>query len=226
MLHPEQAKIALRKLFQRTPAVMLDALYRTLETRSRTSVFRRLKPLGYLTSFTHAGRYYTLPDVPQFDALGLWHYSDVGFSRSGSLKATVLELVDASPAGRTHRELQELLRVRAHNELLDLVRAEKVRREAVAARGALYVSTDKARASEQLERRLKSAVEPAMPVSSVVIEVLLELLHAATVEATPAEVAQRLSVRGVPVTTGQVREVFDRYKLGRKKGVRSPRSRR
>ena len=226
MLDPQQAKAALRKLFQRTPAVMLDALCRTLETRSRTSVFRRLKALGYLTSFTHTGRYYTLPDVPQFDALGLWHYRDVGFSRAGSLKATVLELVDTSPAGRTHRELQELLRVRAHNELLDLVRAEKVQREAIAARGALYVSVDRARACEQLERRLKSAAEPTMPVSGIVIEVLLELVHAAAVEATPGEVAQRLNARGVRVTVGQVREVFDRYKLGEKKGVRSPRSRR
>lgn len=205
---------------------MLDALRRTLETRSRTSVFRRLKAIGYLTSFTHAGRYYTLPDVPQFDALGLWHYRDVGFSRAGSLKATVLELVDTSPAGRTHRELQEFLRVRAHNELLDLVRGEKLRREALAARGALYVIADKARASEQLERRLKSAAETSMPVSGVVIEVLLELVHAAKVETTPAEVAQRLSARGVRVTVGQVREVFDRYKLGGKKGVRLPRSRR
>lgn len=226
MLNPEHAKVALHKLFQRTPAVMLDALCRTLETPSRTSVFRRLKPLGYLTSFTHAGRYYTLPDVPQFDALGLWHYRDVGFSRAGSLKATLLKLVDASPAGRTHRELQELLRVRAHNELLDLVRAKKLRREAVAARGALYVSADKARASEQFERRLQSAAQPVMPVSGVVIEVLLELVHAATVEAKPGEVAQRLSARGVRVTVEQVREVFERYELGRKKGVRSPRSRR
>lgn len=226
MLDPQQAKVALRKLFQRTPAVMLDALCRTLETRSRTSVFRRLKALGYLTSFTHTGRYYTLPDVPQFDALGLWHYRDVGFSRAGSLRATVVELVDSSPAGRTHRELQELLRVRAHNELLDLVRAEKVRREAMATRGALYVSTDRARASEQLERRLKSAAESTMPVSGVVIEVLLELVHAAKIEAAPGEVAQRLSARGVRVTVGQVREVFDRYRLGGKKGARLPRSRR
>lgn len=226
MLDPQQAKMALRKLFQRTPAVMLDALCRTLETPSRTSVFRRLKAMGYLTSFTHTGRYYTLPDVPQFDALGLWHYGDVGFSRAGSLKATVLKLIDASPTGRTHRELQELLRVRAHNELLHLVRAEKVRREAIAARGALYVSADKDRASEQLERRLTAAAEPTMPVSGIVVEVLLELVHAATVEAAPGEVAQRLSARGVRVTVGQVREVFDRYKLGGKKGVRSPRSRR
>lgn len=226
MLDPLQAKAALRRLFQRTPVVELGSLYRTLQTSSRMSVFRRMKEVGYFSSYTHAGRFYTLRDIPRFDGSGLWHYRDVGFSRAGTLKATLVEAVNRSPSGQTHGELRELLRVRVFNTLLDLVRAEKIRREALAARGALYVNADKARACEQLERRLKSAAEPTLPVSGVVIEVLLELVHAATVQVSPGEVAQRLSARGVRATVGQVREVFDRYKLGEKKGVRSPRSRR
>jgi hypothetical protein len=135
-------------------------------------------------------------------------------------------MVHSSPAGRTHRELQSLLGVRAHNELLELTRAEKLRREALAARGSLYVSADKALASEQVAHRLKADTTAGTPQSSLVIEVLLELLDAATVDATPAEVAQRLIARGVGATAEHVRQVFERYKLGRKKGVRSPRSRR
>lgn len=226
MLDFQEAKTALRKLLRRAPAVKLDALCRVLKTRSRTSVFRRLKAIGYFSSFTHRGRYYTLREVPQFDSSGLWRYRDVGFSQAGSLKATVREMVHASPAGRTHRELQSLLGVRAHNELLDLTRAQELRRETLTARGSLYVSADKALASEQIARRSKAGTTAGAPQSSLVIEVLLELLDAATVDATPDELAQRLSVRGVEATATQVRQVFDRYKLGRKKGVRSPRSRR
>lgn len=227
MLDLQQAKAALRKLFRWEPVVKLGALCRILKTRSRTSVFRRLKAVGYCSSFTHRGSYYTLRGVPQFDSCGLWRYRDVGFSQAGSLKATVLELVRSSPAGRTHRELQGLLGVRAHNELLDLTRADKLRREALsAARGSLYVSAEEARASEQLARRLQAGTSEEMPQSSLVIEVLLELLDAGTVDATPSEVARRLLARGVGATTSQVRQVFARYELGRKKGVRSPRSRR
>lgn len=226
MLDPQQAKAALRRLFRKTPVVELDALYRALETRSRMSVFRRMKEAGYLSSYTHAGRFYTLRDIPQFDAFGLWHQGDVGFSRAGTLKATVIEAVEHSAAGRTCGELHELLRVRVFNALLELVRAEKIRREALAARGALYVSADKARASGQIARRIEAGAGAGMPASTLVIEVLLELLQASTVEATPLEVSQRLSARGVSVTAEQVREVFDRYKLGRKKGGRSPRLRR
>lgn len=221
MLDPLQAKTALHKLFRRTPVVELNTLFETLQTRSRMSVFRRMKEAGYLSSYTHAGRFYTLSKVPQFDAFGLWRHRDVGFSRAGTLKATVVEAVDQSPAGRTHAELQELLRVRVFNTLLELVRAEKVRREAIASRGALYVSADKTRASEQLERRLKAGATTTA--STLVIEVLLDLLHGAT-EARPVEVAQRLNTRGLSITVSQVREVFERYKLGEKKGSRSPRS--
>ncbi len=226
MLDLQQAKQALRKLLRRVPAVKLDALCRVLKTQSRTSVFRRLKAIGYFSSFTHRGRYYTLREIPQFNSFGLWRYRDVGFSRAGSLKATVRTLVHGSPAGRTHGELQSLLGVRAHNELLDLTRTEKVRREALTTKGALYVSADKSRASEQIARRLKADTTAGMPQSSLIIEVLLELLDAAMVDATPMEVAQRLIARGVGATAEQVRQVFERYKLGRKKGVRLPRSRR
>jgi hypothetical protein len=31
-----------------------------------------------------------LREVPQFDAFGLWRHRDVGFSRAGTLKATVV----------------------------------------------------------------------------------------------------------------------------------------
>ena len=225
MLDSLHAKTALQKLFRRTPVVELRELYQTLQTRSRMSVFRRMKKVGYLSSYTHTCRFYTLRGIPEFDAFGLWHYREVGFSRAGTLKASVVDLVDSSPAGRTPRELHEILRVRVNNALLDLARARKIRRESSSEERSLYVSVDEERASEQLARRLDVGTE-GRPPSDLVIEVLLELLDAATVDATPAELAQRLVARGVGATATQVRQVFERYKLGRKRGVRSPRSRR
>lgn len=226
MLDTHEAKTALHKLFQRTPIVELQELYRTLKTSSRMSVFRRMKDVGYLSSYTHTCRYYTLRDIPQFDSFGLWHYRNVGFSRAGTLKGAVVDIVDSSPTGRTPRELQELLRVRVNNALLDLVHVGKVRRESPGGERSLYLSADEARASKQLSRRLQMSATEGRPSSSLVIEVLLELLDATTVDAAPAEVARRLIARGVDATTDQVRQVFERYELGRKKGVRSRRSQR
>jgi hypothetical protein len=86
LLPPKKAQKVLGKLFHKKYIVNLDELFQILDTHSRMSVFRRLKPMGYLTSFTHAGRYYTLLDIPKFDKLGLWFYQDVGFSSAGTLK--------------------------------------------------------------------------------------------------------------------------------------------
>ncbi len=87
MLPPKKSRKVLLKMFCKKYIANLDELFHLLDTHSRMSVFRRLKPLGYLSSFTDAGRYYTLPDIPKFDPLGLWFYQEVGFSRVGTLKS-------------------------------------------------------------------------------------------------------------------------------------------
>ena len=70
----------LDRLFHRQPVVLLDDLRRALGTKSRTTIFRILSAAGYLTSFDHAGRYYTLRRIPDFDERGLWFWRDVGGS--------------------------------------------------------------------------------------------------------------------------------------------------
>jgi 5,10-methylenetetrahydrofolate reductase len=51
------------------------------------------------------------------------HHQDIGFSQAGTLKETVAVQVSETPDGRTHAELQHLLRVRdLHDEQLLLKR--------------------------------------------------------------------------------------------------------
>jgi len=59
----------------------------------------------YLSSYSHTGRYYTIRDIPVFDADGLWRHQGIGFSRHGSLKSTAEHMVLEAEAGRTHNEL-------------------------------------------------------------------------------------------------------------------------
>ena len=89
MLDPDASRLALERLFAHRPVADLVQLGRALGTRSRMSMFRRLSSLGYLSSYTHTGRFYTLVSIPAFDADGLWRYEGIGFSRDGTLKATV-----------------------------------------------------------------------------------------------------------------------------------------
>ena len=223
MLDPVQSRHTLTRLFQRQSITDLATLSAALETTSRMSVFRRLSALGYLSSYSHDGRYYTLREIPPFDQDGLWRYQGVCFSRecafnscaNGSLKATVERLVEQSDAGRTHSELHVRLQVRVHNTLLDLVEGRRIGRETL--RGHyLYVSADSKRAESQMMRRQQQSAEPVPPTESpavVVIEVLLDLVRSAGVRPDAGPVAARLAARGLAVTADQVEAIFSRYGL-------------
>lgn len=220
MLNPAESMQALTALFRSRPVAELDTLFDTLETRSRMSVFRRLSTIGYLTSYTHAGRFYTLRGLPAFDAEGLWCHQGICFSRHGSLKSTVIHMVEQSDSGRTQHELQLRLRIRVHNTLLDLVRQTRIGREPWAGQ-YLYVSVDMARATAQLALR-RSHVERAAAsevAASAVIDVLLELVRSAGILVDARSVAERLGARGIMVTPEQVEEIFSRH--GVKKTARS-----
>lgn len=220
MLDQSDSTKALKRLFRRFQVVDLDTLYRTLKTRSRMSVFRRLREIGYFSSYTHTGRYYTLADIPQFDHYGLWIHQGIGFSLFGTLKATIVELVNKSPTGHTHMELNSLLRIRVHNTLLTLARTGRVRREYID-RTFLYVSAESDQAAEQISRRRVQLADsqkaiPDIP-STTVVEVLIETIHAGQVRIAPSLVAKRLAARGVPITVQQVEQVFARYRVDTQK---------
>ena len=219
MLTPEESSQALARLFQVRRVADLKALCGALKTGSRMSAFRRLNTLGYFSSYSHAGRFYTLKDIPAFDDDGLWQHQGVCFSRLGSLKATVRAWIPASVAGYTHQELHARLHVRVHNTLLDLFRQKAIGREVVE-RELVYVSIENARAQLQLAARRGRQDVPvaatAVSRSQVAIEVLVEVIHAASVKLSPAQVAARLTARGVGVTVDDVAAVYSQYELGKK----------
>jgi hypothetical protein len=217
MLDKKSTAKTLRSLFHRTMAVEINDLYRTLNTQSRTSVFRRLKEIGYRTSYTHAGSYYTLEDIPKFDERGLWFYQDVGFSKNGTLKATLKALVESGPAGFTHEELEGLLHIRVYNTLLDLVRENVVGREDWEGT-YLYVSLSQEVAADQQKRRrdLRAGVVAPLPAATV-IEILAEALLAGRVRVSASLVVARLVARGRSVSVEQVAGVLAQYGVAEEK---------
>jgi len=69
----------------------------------------KLKQWRTYTSYNQNGRYYTLPQVPQFDHHGLWVCDNAAFSRYGNLKKTIVHLVTSAPAGLTGKQLGNFL---------------------------------------------------------------------------------------------------------------------
>jgi hypothetical protein len=229
---------ALERLFREKPVADLKTLQRALDTTSRTTVFRALRRRGYLTSYSHAGRYYTLRAIPAFDSRGLWFYGEVRFSSHGTLRATIVIVVKRAPAGHTHEELEVILGLRVHDTLRSLVEAKEIGRERIDA-VYVYVDTDPEHAAAQLARRQGAAraqpasVEPAPsrpppppPLDLArVVDVLLAVIHAPRDDART--IAARLRASGLAVEVEQVQAVFTQYGIEKKTArSRSRRSRR
>ena len=195
-------------------------------------MLRVLSRIGYLTSYSHAGSYYTLRNIPAFDAVGLWFRGEIRFSRHHTLRATVVVLVKQSPTGHTHEELQALLRLRVYDTLRSLVADKALARDSLAG-VYVYLHPDGEVASAQMARRRQSvassaplASSPAAPLDPThVIEVLVAVIHAPKDDARA--IAAQLQARGLALSRVEVESVFRAYGLG-KKTARSPsrRSRR
>lgn len=69
----------------------------------------KIKQWRAYTSYNKNGKYYTLPEIPNFNRHGLWRYKDVAFSKHGNLKKTIIHLVTVSPTGLSGKQLGELL---------------------------------------------------------------------------------------------------------------------
>ena len=120
---------AIEKFLKHHKIATFDQLKAALGSPARCTVFRKLTNLEYLSSYSHRGKYYTLRSIAQFNALGLWSYRSVWFSRFGNLLDTTQALVESSEAGYTATELKEVLHVKTKHALTQLVRSGRIQRE-------------------------------------------------------------------------------------------------
>ncbi len=208
MISKPDALRTLPVFFEEHSVATLPDLRTVLGSVTRMTVFRRLRELNYLSSFSHVGRYYTLPGIVHFDQQGLWFYQEVGFSRFGTLKKTVVQLVEQSIAGKIHEELEQQLRLRVHNTLLDLVRSGKLTR-AVFEGCFVYLSIQTDQARQQLECRREGVNDRTQEVlaDGMVIEVLAEIIRSNRVDIDHETLITRLSVRGIRITPRQLQQL-------------------
>ena len=151
----------LRKLLRRKRIATLPELKQALGTNVNVTVFRKLRELGYLTSYSHRGRYYTLRQVPQFDIDGLWSYQSIWFSEHGTLLATAQAFVERSAKGYFAEELAQALHVEVHDALRQLVQRHRIRRRELSGL-YLYTSTDADTQRRQLLNRRATQAVPSI----------------------------------------------------------------
>jgi hypothetical protein len=195
---------ALRSLFARQPCWMIAPLASQLDY-SIPSVRRFLAQVGYFSSFTHNGRWYTLSSIPRFDTQGLWFHEDIGFSRAGSLTNTLVALASASADGMSAEQIGEKLRCRCHSVLVQLCRQGRLQRHK-AGRCFLYLAADAQAAQSQLRH-----LQPDLPAE---IAVFVFAAFIRNPQASWKQLAKSVSqTTGLRIDSGQIQALFHRHGL-------------
>lgn len=202
----------LRKLIRSAKVVSLSMLLACLESKSRVTAFRHLKSIGYLTSFTHGNIYYSLTDIPTFDMHGLWFFKGIGFSRLGKLKPTVNYLVENSETGLTHEELRDILKVRVHNTLLELVKAQVIKREDIDKK-YVYLSANTTIADRQRNSRGHNP-SAKFPTNIEAILILVEIIKDPTV--AHEKISSRLKSKGHKIGVAVIHNLLEFHGLLKK----------
>ena len=179
-MKPENTNLSIVKEYLKRHKIgTLDQLKKELFTRSTMTVFRKLKSLEYLSSYSHRGKYYTLNSIPEFDEAGLWSFNSIWFSKYGNLIETALEFVHQSRAGFSAQELGQILNVEVKHPLLALYTKNRIDRKKVS-NVFIYFSSDRSKRQQQITLR-KSSDSLAEFDQSYEIDVFRDELKAAII---------------------------------------------
>jgi hypothetical protein len=150
MMGADKRDESARKFLRNNLIATIEELKTAMGTEATMTVFRSLSRLGYRSSYSDRGRYYTLLDIPDFDEFGLWSCRAARFSRYGNLLETVSAMVVRSEAGFTAAELATKLQVEVKHSLLQLVQRGTITRFK-SGRSFVYVSAE---AGQRRQQRL------------------------------------------------------------------------
>ncbi len=179
---------SLLRRWRRKKVITLPELLAELRTSLRT-LRRRLKAWGALASFNHNSRFYTLPELPQFDEHGLWFHRDIGFSRHGHLPQTIVALVGQSRAGLSAAELGQRLRLDPRSFLWQFHQHPDLQREKHQGH-YVYFAAEPTVATRQRALRSAASASVTLPSAEEAIAVLVQAIQHP--ERSPEQLATQL----------------------------------
>ena len=199
--------------FKQHKVLTFETLY-SLLLLSVATVRRRLKEWGALSSYNRSGKYYTLPLIPEFNKQGLWRHEGVFFSKHGTLKNTVIHLVQISKKGLSNSELEEILGINPNSYLpqckhLTGVRREKHKRQVV------YFSANKELYQQQKQHRFPP--EPTalkLPPDVIAIIILVEFIKHP--DSTPVQLSKMLRRESYEIGIEMIDNLFEYHGLKKK----------
>lgn len=202
----------LQQLFMQKKCWTIEQLCQTMNY-SATSIRRFLKELGYFSSFTHNSKWYTLSFIPDFNKEGIWFYEDIGFSKHGNLKKTILHLINKSTLGLSAKQLTEKLSTFCHAVLnhlyedgvIDRFKGEKC---------FIYLSSDPKKKDRQLKRiklRISESINPSVLSAQAAVYVLIEFIKNPL--ASFFEISKAVAKKNIIATPESIARFFEEHDL-------------
>jgi hypothetical protein len=208
--------LKIQKLLRVNSVMSLKQLRYELSDRPRSSLYRDLKKLDLISSFTHTGQYHALNGTAKFDKNGLWFFQEVGFSQYGTLKKTLVQITSLSLIGITHKEMRKLFRIEVQKPLTDLVNTNAITRQLLPNRIYVYLSADPNKAEDQLQRRLAISdrtLDITLPPESIRIEILIEVIQTSDRTLDVTVLGPLLRKRGVIIKDDEISYVLAYYDI-------------
>lgn len=208
MIHPEREQNALAE-FRKKKVLTVDQLQELLRC-SVPTVRNRLRAWRAYTSFNGNGRYYALLGIPRFDEHGLWWHRQIGFSKHGNLKQTLVRVVRDSPAGLDASEIGRVLKLAPRSFLSHFRHIAGIHREILRGR-FIYFSDEPGIFLRQKSRREQAAerARSEIPSDAEAVAVLADLIKHP--DSAPEDCSRRLKRKGVAVAPEAVGNLLDRH---------------
>lgn len=186
---------------------------------SKRTIFRALTQTGYLTSYNQNNSALTLPEIPTYDENGCWECQGFRFSKWGSLRETIRQMVKNSEAGLRAGEIQKLLQhENIYHHITQCVEEGMIVRESQW-RFPVYFSVDLEERQKQHKMRERMMRQQPPPESSLltkekIIQVLVVALkHHVT---SRKKIMPILESEGVTVSKRGVKWIFEHYQIEKK----------
>ena len=180
------------------------------------SVRRLLLQVGYYSSYTHNGRWYTLKDIPVFNVHGLWQHDAIGFSKRGTLINTIQHIIDSSHSGYPAGTLCSMLATDCRAVLTQMYQKSRIDRIKPQAQ-FVYLSSDKH--INRRQRMICAVSEDKVPIGSIsteaAVRVLVEFINNPSLSFAQisANLKNKMSIR---VDPEQIKRLFEQHGFKKK----------
>jgi len=205
----------LKELFKRNIAIDMDNLLRTTGS-SRITILRRLKEIGYQTSYDHNGKYFALTEFLNYDKSGLFEHKGIHFFKNGGLQELIIQEINSSEKGYNAEELSSKIKTRVGNQLRLFTKKGMIVRKKYS-EVYIYFSIDETYQQKQISNReteLKiSSIPEDMNVSNekITIKILLEIIQ--NPNAQPNEIGRIMRENGIKITDHYIENIFLKYDI-------------